>query len=589
MSRKTASVRSGSTVDMEVANLFKLQNKNQFTNALLALRQRYRDEDLVGKIQDVFMQRHSSIVKSAKKFAMAVREKYAQQNIPFHQLLMKARAHGKKHHLSEAEFSEFQRIYEQELAGTNSSEVIIPMTSIMKVLGNINTGAEAYFKADEADFRNLQEILKLNEASRPLHAQVLLQAIQYYGTTDDFLQGVQFEKTLQNPGDHVHPVVAALFLPKIKIVDEHFLYSNMSGIIKSRYNHAPLTTRPDYELFYNLVTDPNDVVCDTRSPVADLLHRCNLQNQLWNSVLHLRNGQYFNPSLREFMTSVDVCRLNKFDNPDLVYGRHDGTIIKRLFSAFSFRPTVVATLPVSSLFAYNPYSQNMRPTVTSIPMINVRLSNFGTAATNAALKAGMTGIAPISNSLSVALSQTNQFLEGNTIVNRHTSVMFSREILVFYVDRRSYVYTAGTTLTNLARLPTSIAGFERINDISLTFEPTISINYAKDENGNPTDSFNFCSAVVADVNTSVDPTVGGNYVVGSSAIVTNPFGSSTDPNHWDYYHYTPNTCISRNSTMPIIPIDFDDNPEPGVQTLVTKRAVILVYTNPSYKDMPISF
>ena len=37
MSRRTASVRSGSTVDMEVANLFKLQNKNQFTNALLAL------------------------------------------------------------------------------------------------------------------------------------------------------------------------------------------------------------------------------------------------------------------------------------------------------------------------------------------------------------------------------------------------------------------------------------------------------------------------------------------------------------------------------------------------------------------------
>ena len=589
MSRRTASVRSGSTVDMEVASLFKLQNKTQFTNALLALRQRYRDEDLVGKIQDVFMQRHSSIVKSAKKFAMAVREKYAQQNIPFHQLLMKARAHGKKHNLSEAEFAEFQRIYEQELAGTNSSEVIIPVTSIMKVLGNITTGAEAYFKADEADFRNLQEILKLNEASKPLHAQVLLQAIQYIGTEDSFLQSVEFDKKIQNPGDHVHPVIAALFLPKIKIIDEHFLYSNMSGIIKSRYNHAPLTTRPDYELFYNLVTDPNDVVCDTRTPVADLLHRCNLQNQLWNSVLHLRNGQYFNPSLREFMTSVDVCRLNKFDNPDLVYGRHDGTIIKRLFSAFSFRPTVVATLPVSSLFAYNPYSQNMRPTVTSIPMINVRLSNFGSLAATAAASTGMGGPLPLAPSaLSSALSQTNQFLEGNAVVNRHTSVMFSREVLIFYVDRRSYVYTAGTSVTNLARLPTSIAGFERINDIALTFEPTITINYSKDEHGNPTDSFNFCSAVIADVNTSVDPTVGGNYVVGSSAIIVNPQRGTAPV--WPFYHYTPNTCISRPSgTMPIIPIDFDDTPEPGVQTLVTKRAVILVYTNPNYKDMPISF
>jgi hypothetical protein len=566
---------------MEVANLFKLQNKSQFTNSLMALRQRYNDEDLVNKIQDVFIQRHSAIVKSAKKFAMAVREKYAQQNVPFHQLLMKARAHAKKHHLSEAEFAEFQRIYEQELAGTNSSEVMMPMTSIMKVLGNITTGAEGHFGSDEASYRNLQEILKLNEASRPLHAQVLLQAIQYGGPDAAFLGNVKFEKTLQNPGDHVHPVVAALFLPKIKTVDEHFLYSNMSGIVKSRYNHTPLTTRPDYELLYNLITDPNDVVCDTRSPVSDLLHRCNLQNQLWNSVLHLRNGHYFNPSLREFMTSVDVCRLNKYDNPDLVYGRHDGTIIKRLFSAFSFRPTVVATLPVASLFAYNPYSQNLRPTVTSIPMINVRLSVFNKAATAAAaatpspvpaLAAAPAGAAPAGQQLDAALTQTNAFLEGNSVVQRHTSVMFSREVLVFYVDRRSYVYATGATLTNLARLPTSVAGFERINDMPIHYQEEIKIN---------DDKFEFTSAVVADVNTTINPTEGGNYVIGSSAVVK--VGT-------DMYHYTPSTCVARNSPSPIVQIVQDSSPDKsGYLELLQKRAVILIYKNPKYEDKVLHF
>ena len=571
MSRRIASVRSGSTVDMEVANLFKLQNKNQFTNALLALRQRYRDEDLVGKIQDVFMQRHSSIVKSAKKFATAVREKYASQNIPFHQLLMKARAHGKKHHLSEAEFAEFQRIYEQELAGANSSEVVIPMTSIMKVLGNIEGGSEGYFKTDEADMRNLQEILKLNEASRHLHAQVLLQAIQYDGPVDSFLGNIEFEKGLLNPGDHVHPVIAALFLPKLKTVDEHFLYSNMSGIV-------------------------NDVVCDTRTPVGDLLHRCNLQNQLWNSVLHLRNGRYFNPSLREFMTSVDVCRLNKYDNPDLVYGRHDGTIIKRLFSAFSFRPTVVATLPVANLFAYNPYSQNIRPTVTSIPMINVRLSNFGATAAAAAVAAGVAGARPAINTLAAALTQTNQFLEGNVVVNRHTSVMFSREVLIFYIDRRSYIYNLNTSITNLARLPTSIAGFERINDMRLDFDTDLHLG-GVDAKGIPLDTKNenyvFTSAVIADVNTNVDPKVSGNYVIGSSAIIRN------DNKFW---HYTPATCVARNSNAPIFEIDMDDTPTAkltpegenimklGWLNSIEQRAVILVYSNKDYKDLTaISF
>jgi hypothetical protein len=233
----------------------------------------------------------------------------------------------------------------------------------------------------------------------------------------------------------------------------------------------------------------------------------------------------------------------------------------------------------------------MRPTVTSIPMINVRLSNFGAAATAAAVAAGTPGVRPVSNALSAALSQTNQFLEGNAVVNRHTSVMFSREVLIFYVDRRSYVYTAGTTATNLARLPTSIAGFERINDIPLNWEPTISINYAKDDSGKSLDTFEFCSAVIADVNSSIDPTIGGNYVVGSSTIIKNPQRGTAPV--WEWYHYTPNTCIARDSTgsgsMPIIPIDFDDTPDPGVKTLVTKRGIILIYTNPDYKDTPFSF
>jgi hypothetical protein len=280
------------------------------------------------------------------------------------------------------------------------------------------------------------------------------------------------------------------------------------------------------------------------------------------------------------MTSVDVCRLNKYDNPDLVYGRHDGTILKRLFSAFSFRPTVVATLPVASLFAYNPYSQNIRPTVTSIPMINIRLSSFGQQAAAAAATAGLVGARAPTNSLTAALSQTNQFLEGNSVVNRHTSVMFSREILVFYIDRRSYVYTTGTTLTNLARLPTSIAGFERINDIPIQFEDVISTS--QDPNS---DQYAFISAVVADVNDTINPAEGGNYVIGSSALVLQSDGVGSR-----VWHYTPATCISRNSDRPIITIDEEDIGQVmGYRSLLTKRSTILIYVNHNYNDKALIF
>jgi hypothetical protein len=461
---KSTTRQSGSAVDKEVARLLAMGDKVDRSD-LLALRNKYGDEGLVTKIQNVFHERHSRIIKMAKKFADAVRTKYANSNIPYHQLLMKARLHSRKLGFSEAEFAEFQRIYEQELAGTGrANEVVLPVTNMMRVLGNITQSGRADgFKVAQGDYRNLQEILKLYQESRPLHVQVVLQSLQYTDEgerLDSVIEGASYDQHKHNPGDHVHPVVAALFIPKIPLLESHFLYSNMAGIVSKLYNREHLDTRPDYELYYNLITDPNDVVCDNRTPVGDLLARCNLQNQLWNSVRQLRNGQFFNPSLREFMTAVDVCRINKHDNPDLVYGRHDGTILKRLLAAFSFRPTVVATMPVSNIFANNPYAQNARPTVTSIPMINVRLLGF---TPSQQVPLGNATQQPKYINLKQAVNQVQTFIEGNVLVNRATSLLYSREVLFFYVDRRAHILNTGMNVFNMDQLPKAVAGFERIN------------------------------------------------------------------------------------------------------------------------------
>ena len=510
MSRRSArSVRTGNPVDMEVANLFKLKDKTQFANALLALRAKYpKDEDLVTKIQDVFIKRHNDIVKKAKQFADAVRKRYSNTSIPFHTLLVKSRAHAKKHNLSDAEFAEFQRTYEMELSGTNQrNEVLVPVTNLMKVLGNVTSGMDSYVNGnlDEKEFRDLQEIIKLHEMNKSLHAQTVLQSIGYTDCATYATDGIEIDDKWMNPAEHVHPVVAAMFLPKIDILEEHFLYSNMSGIVKARYNSDPLVSRPDYELFYNLVTDPNDVVCNVNSPMSDLLHRSNLQTQLWNSVLNLRNGQPYNASFGEFVRSVDVCRLNRYDNPNLVYGRHDGTILKRLLAAFSFRPTVVATMPAGNLFATNPYSQNMRPTITSIPMINVRLLGNKTK--------------KIQLSKSMNLPQT--YIEGNTIVQRVTEVVLSREVLIFYVDRRDNTLQFNNQPFNVARLPTAIAGFEKINDNEIVFEPAFKSN-------TPEQKFTIASVIVADVEPEK------KIVLGSSAYI---FKEASEASGDSKYYY----------------------------------------------------
>jgi hypothetical protein len=488
--------RSRGNVDEEVQKLFRKGSKVS-ANEIARLKSKYDDVDLVEKIQNAYIEKHTAISKKAAKFAKLIREKYSDSNYPFHNILEKARLFKVKHDLSEEEFAEFQRIYEQELIGLKNPEVLLPSTNMTKVLGSLVVDFQGFpLKLNDNDYKVLQEIIRLHGATKSLHAQVLLQSMQYKDCDYEALTG-QYRRDLgHRPGDHVHPVVAALFLPKLDVLEQHFLHSNLSGIVKSRYNGEQLTNRPDYELFYSLTTDPNDVVCDNRSPIADLLNRAQVQNQLWNSVLNLRNGQYYNGSFRDFVSAIDMCRLNKQDTPDLVYGRYDGTIIKRLLASFSFRPTVVTTLPyaMNNTVSLNPYLQNIRPTVTSVPMINLRLPPS------------------IQNdevvNLSDSLNQQQLFIENNVPTLRNSNIIYSRGVLFFFVDRRAHFIKFNDIQPfNITRMPISLSGFESLNSSIVQYQPIISLD--------STEKFRLRSVVVAEVNRN---TPEKDIIVGSSTI-----------------------------------------------------------------------
>ena len=481
----------------------------------MKLRQKYDDIELVDEIQKAYLEKHQAISKKAKKFAQLIREKYSNQQYPFHILLEKARLYKAKYELSDDEFAEFQRIYEQELVGLHSPDVIIPSTNMTKLLGTINVDFQgSNQKLNSEDYKVLQEVVRLYASSRPLHAQVLLQSMQYRDCDFEALSGEFDRKSGHRPGDSIHAVIAAMFMPKIDVLENHFLYSNIAGIVKARYNGEALTNKPDYELFYALTNDPNDVVCDNRSSIMDLLNRAQLQNQLWNSVLNLRNGSYYNTVFREFISSVDMCKLNKQDNPDLIYGRYDGTILKRLLSAFSFRPTVVSTLPVYNLVNVNPYQQNVRPVVTGVPMINLRLPPT------------INDNTPVS--LNDALEQQQYFLENGVLVPRHTSLIYSRGVLFFFVDRRSNVIRLNDNQPfNIARLPTAIAGFERLNDREIEYDDEIKIRG---------DVYQLRSVVVSEINRN---SAEKNIIVGSSAIFIIHPNPSTGVHYKEYFMFDP--------------------------------------------------
>jgi hypothetical protein len=482
------------SIDEEVQKLLKKSSNKVSDTDFIKLKEKYGNEELVDKIQTAYLDKFSEITKRAKKFAQLIREKYSNSQYPFHILLEKAIKYKEKHNLTDEEFQEFQRIYETELVGLKSNQVMQPSTNIGKMLGNIsiNNGANTGRRSD-SDYKFEQEIYKLHSASKQLHAQVVLQSMMYEDCKIEAITG-KFNKDINNAANHVHPVLAALFFPKIDSLDSHFLRANIANIVHARLNNVPFTTKDDYKLFDALVKDPNDIVCNSKSTMEDLYTRSLLQQSLWNSVFNLRNGQYYKDTFKDFIPTIDVCRLNKHDTPDLVYGRYDGTVIKRLLSAFSFRPTIVATVPAYQIFNRNPYQQNISPVVAYVPMINLKL--------------------PPSNNndpidLEESLEQQQYFLENGVIVPKQTSLIFSNDVLFFFVDRRSTIIKTVDTLQPygfINNLSTAL-GFERLNNREVIYKPIFTIR---------NDEYRLRSVVLSEVNQQSDVK---NLIIGSSTVI----------------------------------------------------------------------
>jgi hypothetical protein len=560
--QRKESGKSNASVDAEVQKLFKRNGGKINQQDFQALRNRLGDSELYEKVQRLFVEKHTEITKRAKKFAHLIREKYANSQYPFHILLEKAYKYKVKHGLSEEEFSAFQRIYENELVGLKSPEVFAPNTNLQNVLGNVSVDYQGFTnKLSDSDYKVVQEILKLHASSKPLHSQVLLQSMQYEDCGIEALSG-EYNKQFHNVSNHVHPVVAALFFPKIDVLEKHFIHSNIAGIIKTRYNKEQFVSGADMVLYDALVKDPNDVVCDPRSTIVDLHNRAQLQNQLWNSVLSLRNGQYYNNSFRDFITAVDTCRMNKYDSPDLVYGRYDGTILKRLLSAFSFRPTVVTTTPVYQIFNTNPYQQNVKPVVTHVPMINLKLPY-----TN--VNSG-----PID--LKDAFEQTQLLLENGIVIPKHTSLIYSRGVLFFYIDRRANIIYNTEAVPSFAftKLPSAVAGFERLNKTRINFEPVFNIR---------NDQYKLRSVIVSEINTLASES---DLVIGSSTLVMLHQDFAKNRHHDEYFIYDPYSVVKpsvfNNNVVRYNPIEMikevgNSTNEVGFMDIAATRGIVFMY------------
>lgn len=472
---------------------------------------------------DAAVDNHGKIYRKAHKFAKLISRRYSDQNYPLHIILEKAKKYKKKYKLTESEFDAFRRIYQKVLTSTsNEYSTLYPRTIMQKVMGDINLTTNSLNVPDN-ELSVLQNLLAQHAEMEILHAQLINQTLQY---TDCAAEALSGEYNTQRPStSYVHPVLFALFVPKLKIIEEHMLFASIGNIVKLKHEKKPLMTNPDAELYYDIISDPNDVVCDIESPIMDLYKRMKLQHSMWINVLHLRRGSYYADELSNFLKSVEHCRLNVYDQPDFMYIRDEGSLMRRILSAFSFRPTIVTVAPVNTIVYNNPYQRSMfSGTVTTIPMISFRLP----------LERDMT---PYEFRLDMALNQAQPYLEGNAIVPRTQSIIYSRGILIFYVNRRyqtSHMDAIFNRYGAFHRLPLTLSSFEKLNKRRVKFSESINVG---DE------SYLLRSVVIVE-----EASHNENYpsiIVGTSAGVVQHTNPSINIYDDKYYIYNPAMAAKR--------------------------------------------
>jgi hypothetical protein len=540
----------------------RLAKKGYISSADIAeLNDKYRgDETIIDEILRLYAKRHKKVKKHAREIAEIIHRKYGSGNRPLHEILDRMMKYKAQYKWSDSEYDEFRKELQHLLTGNRAMEVdynqniATNRSRINKALGQTQIIREQGLNIKESENGTVSEILSMYKKTQSLHKSVFMHSLMYEDCSLVAMTG-KYNRERHTASNHIHPLIACMFLPKFEIFEIHMLYSNFGSIINSRYEKTPIVNEPDSLLFYDITSDPNDVVCDVNSPMTDIRNRYRVQINLWETVLKLRNGNYYDASaISEFITTLNACRNNLYDNADLAYGQDEGAMLRRLLSVFSLRPTIIYTKPIYSVasFAASPFGMNFgigspygnsglatgmsnnfttglglfpfnaQPvyTITSIPMITLQIPPF------------TVGAEP--KDLRTATSQTIWINENKTIVPKEQSIIYSKEVLIFYVNRRIQRIQIKTYTNPLpfSQLPLTMSSFEKLNGYPINVPATITL-------GNSDEIYQLRSVVAV---TQTEITQGDkttNIITGSTGLIMSHRNFARSVYEPKYYLYDP--------------------------------------------------
>lgn len=367
-----------------------------------------------------------------------------------------------------------------------------------------NTGKLVF---DIEDTGNIQYILAKHQENQQLHAELTYQSYLYTDVAPEAISGT-YDKNKHNVFSHIPAVIAALYIPKVDYLEKNTIIGSISNIVASLYAGEQIKAK-DWELFINLSVDPNNE-SELMNPFQDLKNRVNIQTQLWKLVRNLRQGRYYQ-NIDEFMTALNEFKMGLFDTPDLLFVKDEGTMLKKILSTFSLRPTIasISSIIGGNLYSFNynnfPIGQLGSTQIITLPIINLRLSP---SLYNKQLENSI--------KLSDALSQADHFAEScnnNAIVTKNKEILNSK-LLFFYVNRRFQGINYGVNIPCYwTKLPTTLSGVDKLNPVPISVPAFLEIGG---------ESFKRKSIVMVEKKTIFDSTSVSSkrdIIIGSSAAI----------------------------------------------------------------------
>lgn len=560
---------SGQSVRDQVIALMKEGIRGRIPASKVSeLRRTLSNDEQVDAIQTAFYEIQRETQHRAKKFAKFIDEKFRQKNYPLHIVLKESEKYRRKNNLSDVEYAEFKHQYQRMISarGEKMDIDMLPSTNMALLFGDLYSTDGITVKTE--DYQALQDILKIHTMTKGVHSQVILQSMQYSGFPVEVSQA-EYDATRHNVTCAINPVIVALFANKMEGFDSHFLYSNISYIVKAKYEKERIDHDYDRQLLHSMIMDSNDVVCSDKSPIADLRMRANVQNNLWNCVLQLRSGKFFECTNNDFFTAIEDCKIFRQDAPDLVYTGDELIIMRRLFAAMSFNPTLVNTTPIFGTATQGnvvdfPVIDN---NIAFRPFFTVRIPDIETTEAQ-------------SITLDGAISRPQVYHENGTYVPKKQQILGSKGgILVFVVPRRSIApNTRLQSMINITprftQVPSHVLINERINDFKIEYAPVMTVE---------TVTYGLTSAIVLEtpMNMEEDKVEQKHkIIIGNGAVIRDT--TRTGKMNFDapYHIYSPKMLSSRSS-KPGGSVSIKDVWEPindEAEKILSHKGTIFVFT-----------